>query len=69
MSADGDGEWTGFSRAALGRPPRELLRRAFDLAEWTGTQAGVAVDLGCGSGAETLALLRRGWPSDSASRT
>jgi trans-aconitate methyltransferase len=29
----------------------------------------VAVDLGCGSGAETLALLRRGWPSDSASRT
>lgn len=61
MAAGEDGEWTGFNRAALGRPPRELLRRAIGLAALTGTPAGVAVDLGCGSGADTLELLRRGW--------
>lgn len=57
----GDGEWTGFNRGAIGRPPRELLRRAIGLAALTGTRAGVAVDLGCGSGADTLELLREGW--------
>ncbi|MCW5610089.1 MAG: class I SAM-dependent methyltransferase [Rubrivivax sp.] len=64
MSADDDsaeGEWTTFNRSALGRPPRELLRRAIGLAALTGTRTGVAVDLGCGSGADTLELLRQGW--------
>lgn len=56
-----DGEWTAFNRAALGRPPRELLRRALGLAALTGTSSGVAVDLGCGSGGDALELLRQGW--------
>jgi SAM-dependent methyltransferase len=56
-----DGEWTPFNRVAVGRPSRELLRRAIGLAAMTGTPAGVAVDLGCGSGAETQELLRHGW--------
>ena len=56
-----DKEWTAFNSAALERPPRELLRRTLGCSELDGQTAGVAVDLGCGSGAETLELLRRGW--------
>jgi SAM-dependent methyltransferase len=56
-----DGEWTSFNRAAVGRPSRELLRRTLGCAALSGLSAGVAVDLGCGSGADALELLRRGW--------
>ena len=56
-----DTAWSGFHRAALGRPARELLRRTLGCFDLERRPPGVAVDLGCGSGAETLELLRRGW--------
>ena len=54
-------EWNSFNRSTLGRPSRELLRRTIGCATLSGLPVGVAVDLGCGSGADTLELLRRGW--------
>lgn len=50
-----------FHRAALGRPSRELLRRTLGCFALDNMAPGIAVDLGCGSGAETLEMLRRGW--------
>ena len=47
-------EWAGFHRAALSRPSRELLRRTLGCFQLEKTPPGVAVDLGCGSGADTL---------------
>jgi trans-aconitate methyltransferase len=55
--------WSDFYKALAGRPPRPLFieavaysddRPATTVARW-------AVDLGCGDGTETLALLQAGW--------
>jgi tellurite methyltransferase len=51
----------GFSAyydATSTRPPRPTLLFAL---ERFGTQAGFAVDLGCGEGRDAIELLRRGW--------
>ena len=56
----GSGNWIGYYDAQEGREPRELLTevlRAFD----ADGRVGSAVDLGCGDGADSLALLERGW--------
>ena len=58
---EADSAWSGFHRGSLGRPARELLRRTLGCFDLERRPPGVAVDLGCGSGAETLDLLRRGW--------
>ena len=53
-------DWTGYYDAEEGREPRELLTevlRAFDAEH----RAGSAVDIGCGDGTDSLALLERGW--------
>ncbi len=50
------GDWTGYYDAQEGREPRELLMevlRAFDAHH----RVGSAVDLGCGDGTDSLALL------------
>jgi tellurite methyltransferase len=54
-------DWSEFHRAALLRPPRELLRRTLGCFELEKAQPGVAVDLGCGSGPDSAELLKRGW--------
>lgn len=58
---DASNDWSDFHRAALRRPPRELLGRTLGCFAIEGRQPGVAVDLGCGSGPESIELLRRGW--------
>jgi SAM-dependent methyltransferase len=49
--------WNDYYEVVAGRPPREFLvstLKRFD-------SAGVAIDLGCGTGSETVFLLEQGW--------
>lgn len=52
--------WTRYYDAA-GNDPRPTLRRALDGFAHEGLEGGTAVDLGCGAGRDTFALLERGW--------
>ena len=64
-------DWTEFHKMSMGRPPRELLRRTIGCFDEEKRSPGVAVDLGCGAGVETMELIRRGWhvhAVDSSSR-
>jgi tellurite methyltransferase len=49
--------WSDYYAENEGREPRELLLEVLA----TYAEPGRAVDLGCGSGIETLAMLTRGW--------
>lgn len=61
MSSDAEQTWADFHKAALRRPPRELLTRTLNFFAVEGRKPGVAIDLGCGSGPDAIELLRRGW--------
>jgi SAM-dependent methyltransferase len=50
--------WSDYWTAVAGRPPRPTLLAALDRF---GAFRGLAVDLGCGEGRDTIELLRRGW--------
>lgn len=59
-AADG---WAAYYEKTGGRPPRGTLTAALDRFDSEGRPAGAcAVDLGCGSGRDTVEILRRGWP-------
>jgi tellurite methyltransferase len=55
--------WLAYYRWTAHRPPRELLLKALDKieSERRPRRGRTAVDLGFGSGTDTLELLRRGW--------
>ena len=59
MSGAGTPDWAGFYESRTGRPVRDLFVRAMDRFgnAWPGA---VAVDLGCGDGTETTAMLGAG---------
>jgi len=57
MGAMNEG-FSSYYDATAGRPPRKTLLAALDRF---GSEAGFAVDLGCGDGRDTGELLRRGW--------
>ncbi|EWT02506.1 hypothetical protein N865_05330 [Intrasporangium oryzae NRRL B-24470] len=54
-----DDIWSAYNEAQLGREPRELCRAV--VAQAGPGRGRLAVDLGCGSGVETRALLNSGW--------
>jgi tellurite methyltransferase len=56
-----ENEWASFNRNRHVRPARELLKRTLGCIKLSGESPGVAIDLGCGSGAEALELLKGGW--------
>lgn len=55
--------WTDYYRQTAKRPPRDLLLQSLSRIESEGdaSPARTAIDLGFGSGTDTLELLRRGW--------
>jgi tellurite methyltransferase len=50
-------EWSAYYDAVRDRPPHETLLAALG----SFAEPGLAVDLGCGDGRDTVELLRRGW--------
>lgn len=55
-------DWPGYYDAVEGKPPRDTLLKALELFEKEPPEEPrLAVDLGCGTGRDTLELLRRGW--------
>ncbi|MEZ4861081.1 MAG: class I SAM-dependent methyltransferase [Caldilineaceae bacterium] len=54
--------WTNYYQARAGRPPRPLLLNALKrFADRSATTPYQAIDLGCGEGTDTVAMLERGW--------
>ncbi len=54
-------DWSAYYAAVKGRPPRQTLLWVLDWFEAEAIAPGLAVDLGCGDGRDTVELLRRGW--------
>jgi len=55
---DKNKDWPEFIRRTLDIPPRWYLKKALELF---GDFSGMAVELGCGSGVDTIKLVQCGW--------
>jgi SAM-dependent methyltransferase len=55
------GGWSDFYDAVAKRPPRDTLLKALAKFDMGAPTKQFAIDLGCGSGADTREMLRRGW--------
>lgn len=56
-------DWSSYYEKTGERPPRRTLVQALDAFAAEGLPSGGrAVDLGSGSGRDTIEILRRGWP-------
>ena len=58
---DDQGVWARYAEGTAGRDPMDLLETAINVTGGTNGHGRLAVDLGCGAGNESLALLERGW--------
>ena len=57
------GDWASYYEKTGQRPPRATLIRALDSFDREERpDNALAADLGCGSGRDTIEILRRGWP-------
>lgn len=59
MAGSTPGRWHAFYNATEGRAPRDILLEALKL--FPRDYAGVAADIGFGTGNESLELVNRGW--------
>jgi tellurite methyltransferase len=61
MKSPSQTHWNTFYEVTQHRPPHATLLKALELFGDEENTKRFAVDLGCGSGRDTLELLRRGW--------
>jgi SAM-dependent methyltransferase len=59
--SDSTGNWSDYYDAVASRPPRDTLLKALALFDAGPDGSRFAIDLGCGSGADTREMLRRNW--------
>jgi SAM-dependent methyltransferase len=53
--------WARYAEGTAGRDPMKFLTRAIEKTAGEDGGGRLTIDLGCGAGNETLALLERGW--------